>query len=418
MERVPSADEFASMFWRASNQGTSGVARTPSQNELESYYNAMLGAGAGADVGGLTGGFPANATTTSREGTPGGGVTSSADGGIPRVASIDFLRRMIMGQQAAAANAAAFGAMNVAAQMPGGATSPSGAMTPNTAAAFSALASGANLSALGQLGQVAADAVGDGNGSNGSNRKTRGRKAGSAAGKAPAAKRGKANAAAADKPAAGSKAKGAAAKKGGKAAAAKTDSGKSRAVSNKATAAAAAAAKAEAASTGTEDDKSEGDSGDVDGAPGDVRRQRRMLSNRESARRSRRRKLEHVAQLEGQIASLNAELAVASHKASAMELRVAELLRENTAIKAEKERLLQILREAGPPGAGASTPKAAPAIERKSSLQRISSNGDIKGRLGEGSPTIGSGTGFVPFRSLQSYENLLALQQEAAQRGK
>ena len=143
-----------------------------------------------------------------------------------------------------------------------------------------------------------------------------------------------------------------------------------------------------------------------------------MLSNRESARRSRRRKLEHVAQLEGQIASLTAELAVASHKASAMELRAAELLRENTAIKAEKERLLQLLREAGPPGAGASTPKAAPAIERKSSLQRISSNGDIKGRLGEGSPTIGSGTGFVPFRSLQSYENLLALQQEAAQRGK
>ena len=414
MERVPSADEFASMFWRASNQGTSGVARTPSQNELESYYNAMLGAGAGADVGG----FPANATTTSREGTPGGGVgapTSSADGGIPRVASMGFLRGMIMGQQAAAANAAAFGAMNVAAQMPGGATSPSGAMTPNTAAAFSALANGANLSALGQLGQVAADAVGDGNGSK---PKTRGRKASSAASKAPAAKRGKANAAAADKPAAGSKAKGAAAKKGGKAAAAKADSGKSRAPSNKATAATAAAAKAEAASTGTEDDKSEGDSGDVDGAPGDVRRQRRMLSNRESARRSRRRKLEHVAQLEGQIASLNAELAVASHKASAMELRAAELLRENTAIKAEKERLLQLLREAGPPGAGASTPKAAPAIERKSSLQRISSNGDIKGRLGEGSPTIGSGTGFVPFRSLQSYENLLALQQEAAQRGK
>jgi len=415
MERVPSADEFASMFWRASNQGTSGVARTPSQNELESYYNAMLGAGAGADVGGLTGGFPANATTTSREGTPGGGVgapTSSSDGGIPRVASIDFLRRMIMGQQAAAANAAAFGAMNVAAQMPGGATSPSGAMTPNTAAAFSALAGGANLSALGQLGQVAADAVGDGNGSKA---KTRGRKAVSAAGKAPAAKRGKANAAATDKPAAGSKAKGAAAKKGGKVAAAKADS---RAASNKATTAAATAAKAEAASTGTEDDKSEGDSGDVDGAPGDIRRQRRMLSNRESARRSRRRKLEHVAQLEGQIASLNAELAVAAHKASAMELRAAELLRENTAIKAEKERLLQLLREAGPPGAGASTPKAAPAIERKSSLQRISSNGDIKGRLGEGSPTIGSGTGFVPFRSLQSYENLLALQQEAAQRGK
>ena len=33
----------------------------------------------------------------------------------------------------------------------------------------------------------------------------------------------------------------------------------------------------------------------------EVRRQRRMLSNRESARRSRRRKLEHVSTLEGQI---------------------------------------------------------------------------------------------------------------------
>ena len=57
-------------------------------------------------------------------------------------------------------------------------------------------------------------------------------------------------------------------------------------------------------------------------------------------------------------------------------------------------------------------------VERSSSLQRIASAGTLaagpKATLGDGtaSPAIGedSPRGFVPFRSLQSYENLLSLQ--------
>ena len=171
------------------------------------------------------------------------------------------------------------------------------------------------------------------------------------------------------------------------------------------------AAKSEPLSSDLDHD-SDGDSRDGDGNS-DMRRRRRMLSNRESARRSRRRKIEHVATLEGQIAQLTAELTAALQHTQGVEQRYQALVRENHTIRAEKDRLLQLLREAGPPGGGVTTPKTGSAMERKSSLQRISSNGDIKGELGKGSPTIGSGTGFVPFRSLQSYENLLLLQQKS-----
>ena len=173
----------------------------------------------------------------------------------------------------------------------------------------------------------------------------------------------------------------------------------------------AVAAKSEPLSSDLDHD-SDGDSRDGDGN-GDMRRRRRMLSNRESARRSRRRKIEHVATLEGQIAQLTAELTAALQHTQGVEQRYQALVRENHTIRAEKDRLLQLLREAGPPGGGVTTPKTGSAMERKSSLQRISSNGDIKGELGKGSPTIGLGTGFVPFRSLQSYENLLLLQQKS-----
>ena len=172
----------------------------------------------------------------------------------------------------------------------------------------------------------------------------------------------------------------------------------------------AKAAKAtEAPGASGEQNDSDADSRDGEDAS-DVRRQRRMLSNRESARRSRRRKLEHVATLEAQIAHLNNDLNAALQHLRTSEMRNAELTRENVTLRAEKERHLQLLRDAGQTGAGVTMPKSAPAMERKSSLQRISSNGDIKGELGKGSPTIGSGSGFVPFRSIQSYENLLALQ--------
>jgi len=155
------------------------------------------------------------------------------------------------------------------------------------------------------------------------------------------------------------------------------------------------------------------DDGSDDGAGGkttdEVRRQRRMLSNRESARRSRRRKLEHVAVLDQQINGHKAENAALMERLREMEQRTESVIRENAGLKAEVERLTAALREAAAGGKG---------VERSTSLQRIASAGTLaagpKATLGDGtaSPAIGedSPRGFVPFRSLQSYENLLSLQ--------
>ena len=242
------------------------------------------------------------------------------------------------------------------------------------------------MSALGQLGAAAAEAVAAAGGEMDAGRGSK-RGAKKTAVKAPPAKKGKT----------------AAASKGGA-------KGKAAAES----AAAQARSKSTKTSELSEDHDSDGQSREDGDGSNDVRRQRRMLSNRESARRSRRRKLEHVAALENQIAGLNAQYVAALNQARNLEARNAELVRENAAIRAERDRLLQILREQGPPGGSVTAPKTGTALERKSSLQRISSSGDIKGELGKGSPTIGSGSGFVPFRSLQSYENLLALQEAKA----
>ena len=155
------------------------------------------------------------------------------------------------------------------------------------------------------------------------------------------------------------------------------------------------------------------ENGSEDGAAGktadEVRRQRRMLSNRESARRSRRRKLEHVAVLDQQISGHKAENAALVERLREMEQRTESVIRENAGLKAEVERLTAALREAAAGGKGA---------ERSSNLQRIASAGTLaagpKTTLGDGTalPAIGddSPRGFVPFRSLQSYENLLSLQ--------
>jgi len=136
----------------------------------------------------------------------------------------------------------------------------------------------------------------------------------------------------------------------------------------------------------------------------EVRRQRRMLSNRESARRSRRRKLEHVSVLEGQINGHKAENIALLERLRESEARVEAVVRENAQLKAEIVRMSEV-------GGGAS----GKPMERASSLQRIASAGNLaKSNLGgTASPQMSgddSPRGFVPFRSLQSYENLLSLQ--------
>jgi len=131
MDRTPSADDLmASFLWRTAHHaggtpgmgfgapghgGANAVVRTPSQNEMESYYNAMM---ASAVTGGSSGSLGQDNLIAhvggggppSREGTP----------GIPRVASIDVLRKMIMSGGLPSGGA-------------GGSGSP-GSMTPTTAA--------------------------------------------------------------------------------------------------------------------------------------------------------------------------------------------------------------------------------------------------------------------------------------------
>ena len=72
--------------------GPNAVARTPSQNEMESYYNAMM---ANAVAGGRAGRWGRILIAHA-----GGGGPPSERGtpGIPRVASMDVLRKMIMAE--------------------------------------------------------------------------------------------------------------------------------------------------------------------------------------------------------------------------------------------------------------------------------------------------------------------------------
>lgn len=174
----------------------------------------------------------------------------------------------------------------------------------------------------------------------------------------------------------------------------------------------------EGASDGDSDGEFDDDDAD-DGKGGkttdEVRRQRRMLSNRESARRSRRRKLEHVAVLDQAINGHKAENQQLIDRYREMEQRTESALRENALLKAEVERLTMALRDAA---------AGDKAVERVSSLQRIASGGALAAgggpKVGDGtsSPAIGddSPRGFVPFRSLQSYENLLSLQAQTGGR--
>ena len=97
--------------------------------------------------------------------------------------------------------------------------------------------------------------------------------------------------------------------------------------------------------TGSDDD-GESEDGKGGKTTDEVRRQRRMLSNRESARRSRRRKLEQVAVLDQQINGHKAENAALVERLREMEQRAESVIRENAGLKAEVERLTAALRGA------------------------------------------------------------------------
>ena len=189
----------------------------------------------------------------------------------------------------------------------------------------------------------------------------------------------------------------------------------------------AAAGKDEPKNGGDDDDDDDdgpGSSGDEEEArktgktTDEVRRQRRMLSNRESARRSRRRKLELVATLEGQIEGHKRENAALATRLRDSEQRVDLAMREIAALKSEVERLTLLLGTGGGGGSGgggAGGGKTHGGLVGSSSLQRIASAGKLADAAGAGGGLGGddSPKGFVPFRSLQSYENLLSLQAQS-----
>jgi hypothetical protein len=71
----------------------------------------------------------------------------------------------------------------------------------------------------------------------------------------------------------------------------------------------------------------------------EMRRVRRMISNRESARRSRRRKLEHVQCLDGQIQAMARENHALLSRLQASEQRAHDAGVDNTRLKEELESL-------------------------------------------------------------------------------
>ncbi|PKU65481.1 bZIP transcription factor RISBZ2-like [Dendrobium catenatum] len=73
--------------------------------------------------------------------------------------------------------------------------------------------------------------------------------------------------------------------------------------------------------------------------PGDAKRFRRMLSNRESARRSRRKKQAHLSELETQVSQLRVENSSLLKRLTDMSQKYNETLVENRILKADAETL-------------------------------------------------------------------------------
>ncbi|CAN1766316.1 Light-inducible protein CPRF2, partial [Linum perenne] len=88
----------------------------------------------------------------------------------------------------------------------------------------------------------------------------------------------------------------------------------------------------------SDDDDLEGDTG-TNGAPADVKRSRRMLSNRESARRSRRRKQEQLNELESQAGQLRDERTTLLSRLTDVNHKCDEASVDNRVLKANIETL-------------------------------------------------------------------------------
>jgi len=107
----------------------------------------------------------------------------------------------------------------------------------------------------------------------------------------------------------------------------------------------------------------------------ELRRVRRMISNRESARRSRRRKLEQVQCLDNQVFGLRSENTALLKRIASMEQRFQVAILENSSLKQDVETLKMQLRSV-----------TGGKLDRSSSLQRIASQEHLAKRsCGSGS---------------------------------
>lgn len=89
----------------------------------------------------------------------------------------------------------------------------------------------------------------------------------------------------------------------------------------------------------SDDDEAEGENDTENGDPSDVKRVRRMLSNRESARRSRRRKQAHLTELETQVSQLRVENSSLLKRLTDISHKYNEAAVDNRVLKADVETL-------------------------------------------------------------------------------
>ncbi|ONK64979.1 uncharacterized protein A4U43_C07F32150 [Asparagus officinalis] len=90
----------------------------------------------------------------------------------------------------------------------------------------------------------------------------------------------------------------------------------------------------------SDDDDLEGETEMTDNMdPADVKRARRMLSNRESARRSRRRKQAHLSELDAQVSQLRGENSALLKRLTDINLKYNEAAVDNRILKADVETL-------------------------------------------------------------------------------
>ncbi|CAI9770416.1 unnamed protein product [Fraxinus pennsylvanica] len=90
----------------------------------------------------------------------------------------------------------------------------------------------------------------------------------------------------------------------------------------------------------SDDDEAEGDTETTENMdPTDTKRMRRMVSNRESARRSRRRKQAHLTEIETQVSQLNGENSSLQKRLSHINNKYNEAAVDNRVLKADVETL-------------------------------------------------------------------------------